>query len=952
MKYIIQALVFLISGFLFSQDSYSVDWKQIKTDNYQIIFPLEISSEAQRVANIMEKIHSDLQLSTDVKHKRVPIVLRNRSSIPNAYVSLAPRMSEWFNVPIMLKGMGANEWYEDLAIHEGRHIAQYNFANYGTARLVKTFFGESAFSMFTNFLLPSWYWEGDAVGIETAFSNSGRGRVPYFDVLTRDLVLSGSFPTYQQILFGSYRNVYPDQYEAGYLLTNHIKSEYGLESLPSIIQNTLRWPFTLNPFLPFSRSVKKITGSNINDIYSDAAYDFKSSWEDQINTINENEIELITEETSIRTDYRFAIESNDRSIIALKSGMADTPKIVRINNGNEKEIISLSSSVMIFGFHSNGDKAIWSYYNPDKRWTKQSWADIEILDFESNKIRRISNKNRIYSPNISKDGSRIAATIFSEKRVSLLIVMDSETGKILDRALSPDEGMVMFPSWSKDAKKIVFISQSAQGRAIYVYDTIKRIFNKIKDPSWDDISRPIFYNNYILFESPYKGIDNILALNLKDKEEYLVTSSRFGAYYPSIADNNKILFSDYQSSGEKIATMKLDIATWKRIPKVRYDPIRFYESTYAYDGQQFSEKKPSIINYDIDPYNHFSNLFNFHSRYIFNDMMDPSIGIASDNILGTLSLSSDFSYDQNEEVNKIRAGLEYKRYYPIINLEISSGKRKIDYKNTYRQFIKEINDTLEYKVKESWNEFIFEFSTRLSLLNKFERAFNSQAYFQFGSQYISRTNSFYNFSFPSGVPFGVQVNRNQELLDSNGGILPVYLEAFYTKFHEKSSLEIDNRGVQIYAFYGTSPFGGLRKGSQLYFYIRNSMKGFTRHHQITSVIESEQNQRDYIFSTKMDYPIGSSWSFFNKGYKIKLKYQLPIAYPDYSLPAKIAYIKRVRLLTFTDIASIDNIQQLSFGAGLTFDVGGFFDFKFPLPITALLYYLPESNDKGFKIRFN
>ena len=130
------------------------------------------------------------------------------------------------------------------------------------------------------------------------------------------------------------------------------------------------------------------------------------------------------------------------------------------------------------------------------------------------------------------------------------------------------------------------------------------------------------------------------------------------------------------------------------------------------------------------------------------------------------------------------------------------------------------------------------------------------------------------------------------------------------------------------------------------------MNGFVRHHQIISVIESEQNQRDNIFSTKMDYPVGSNWSFFKQGYKIKLKYQLPLAYPDYSLPAKLAYIKRIRLLTFTDIANIDNILQLSLGAGLTFDVGGFFDFKFPLPITTLFYYLPKSNDKGFKIRFN
>ena len=55
-----------------------------------------------------------------------------------------------------------------------------------------------------------------------------------------------------------------------------------------------------------------------------------------------------------------------------------------------------------------------------------------------------------------------------------------------------------------------------------------------------------------LIDLKFLGVDNILALNLKEKEEYLVTSSRFGAYYPSIADN-RILFSDYQSTGEKIS---------------------------------------------------------------------------------------------------------------------------------------------------------------------------------------------------------------------------------------------------------------------------------------------------------------------------------------------------------------------------------------------------------------
>ena len=210
--------------FLFAQDRPSIDWKEIVTENYKIIFPKEIAEEGQRVANLMEKNHLRLQVSSDDYHLKTPIVLRNRLSIPNAFVSLSPRKSEWYHTPIMIKGMGSTEWYNDLSIHEGRHISQFNFVNQGTGSLIYKLFGESTFSMFNNLLIPSWYWEGDAVDVETAFSNSGRGRVPYFDILTRSLILSGSKPSYRQVLFGSYKNKYPDHYEMGYILTRHIKS--------------------------------------------------------------------------------------------------------------------------------------------------------------------------------------------------------------------------------------------------------------------------------------------------------------------------------------------------------------------------------------------------------------------------------------------------------------------------------------------------------------------------------------------------------------------------------------------------------------------------------------------------------------------------------------------------------------------------------------------------------
>ena len=938
--------------FLFAQDRPSIDWKEIVTENYKIIFPKEIAEEGQRVANLMEKNHLRLQISSDDYHLKTPIVLRNRLSIPNAFVSLSPRKSEWYHTPIMIKGMGSTEWYNDLSIHEGRHISQFNFVNQGTGSLIYKLFGESTFSMFNNLLIPSWYWEGDAVDVETALSNSGRGRVPYFDILTRSLILSGSKPSYRQVLFGSYKNKYPDHYEMGYMLTRHIKSQYNANSINEILTKTLKWPFLLNPLAPFSRSVYKSLNSKISDIYSDALYDKRALWEKLVIEIEEDSVTNISPNQENWTDYKFPSPSINGSLIALKSGVATLPTIVRVKDGIEEKIHELSSSIEIFGFHSNGSQVVWSYYSPDKRWSKESWANIQILDLSTNQIKDISTKKMYYHPSLSKNGNYIVASSFSKERNSFLTIIDARTGKVNDRALPPDNGIIMEPSWSDDAKEIVFILQNDQGRSMYIYNRLKRTFLKIKDSSWEDIFRPVFYNNYVLFESPYKGIDNILAINLEDSQEYLLTNRKLGAYYPALKDSTTLLFSNYTSSGEQIVSKKINTDKWKPISKVRFDPVRFYQPPYHELNLNDNYEEQPDKKYNVENYSHFSNFLNMHSRYIFNDMFDPSLGIQSDNILGTASLSADISYNQEEDVYKKRIGLSYLKYYPIVNFDLSLGDRRVNYKDTYSEYIPSINDSINFKVSEKWNELRFDFNLRLPLFDRYRGPKRSFSYLQFGSEYLSRRKSRYNFTFPEGVPSGIQVNSEQSIPDKDGGILPVYSEFFYSNLKEKPLMDLENQGLQYYLFRGSSPFGGLSNGSQSYLYIKYLLKSFIERHQISIIMEAEHNYKDPIFSSKMNYPIGYQWKYYKKGYRSQLKYHVPLLYPDYSLPLDISYIKRVSVFSFLEAANIDNQNKFAIGGGITVDVGGFFDFKLSIPLTLIFFQNIDSSNNGIKLRFN
>lgn len=155
----------------------SFQWKEISTDTVRIIFPANSETEARRIAGLIHR----LQRTESAPHRRISILLRDQTMISNGYVGLAPWRSEWYTTPPRsVLSLGAIRWNDMLAIHEWKHVQQYNRMNAGLSKTMRFLLGEQGQALANALAVPDWFFEGEAVDQETRLTAQGRGRLPRF----------------------------------------------------------------------------------------------------------------------------------------------------------------------------------------------------------------------------------------------------------------------------------------------------------------------------------------------------------------------------------------------------------------------------------------------------------------------------------------------------------------------------------------------------------------------------------------------------------------------------------------------------------------------------------------------------------------------------------------------------------------------------------------------------
>lgn len=835
------------------QNPLSVKWRQINSSGFQLIYPDELEKEAQRMAGTISFIYPYIGSSLNRQKTSIPILLQNRGVIANGFVQLAPKKSEFYTTPP--QQFDSQDWLNNLAVHELRHVAQFDKLTNGKASP----FPEDIYFAWFGVSIPLWFFEGDAVTIETALTNSGRGRQPSWIMPYRTALLEGRKFSYSKASFGSNKDITPGYYQLGYLMAADIRKNFGRNIFDSVLTDIRKRP--VRPY-PFSNSLKKFTGKGTRQSYLQTSALLKKEWEAQDKNLKTQTYPVLNKPAGYATNYFMPVKLKGEKILALKQSKSEPAHFVLIDSSKkEQRLFGIGYQEQPW-FSYAANMIVWDEIRYDPRYRQRSYSVICSYNLQTRKIKKLSTRSRVFSPSISADGKKIVAVRFDLSNKCNLVELDAATGKIINTFANPENLILQTPAYDSTGNLVAYISVSEKGKAlrIAVKDGEDQILIK---ESRQQLSRPIYINQGIAFNAHYNGIDNIYHIDTASKKISALSASKYGAFNPSkIEGTEKMVFNNYSATGYEISETEIDPR-----PSERNSFVYFAASTQQQENTGNVFLKVPDSSFTSRPYKTLSHLFNVHSIIpVIEDEYQFGLQLKSNNLLNTLDFFAEADYHRDLKRFEYSTGFSLKTFYPIIRASYRNRPRRSFYNTKagvllgdWRENHVQLQASLPLSINARNHNYSFSVNTSTS----------------YTKRYIPEnlpSNFITELVFPMQYNFTMTHTTTQAERD----IAPKWAQTLrLTYIHQP----FDNKlAGQLFAAEGFLYFPGLAKNhSFLANFNYQTATGIRRYEQEIPTVYGYNNIR--ATSTLKN--------------TLLFNYRLPIAFPDAEI-GPLAYIRNLR----------------------------------------------------------
>lgn len=848
---IIAVMTFVANAQQFGGNPPSLKWRQINTEKARIIFPVGLDTIAGDITNVIEQLNKKAFYSIGPKRQKINIVLQNQTTLSNGYVALGPYRSEFYLTPSQNSfELGSLPWQRQLAIHEYRHVQQYNNFNTGLSNVFRIVFGEEGQAVANGLSVPNWFFEGDAVFNETRVSEQGRGRLPHFYNGYRSLWSAGKNYSWMKLRNGSLRDYTPDHYPLGYLLVAYGYEKYGEDFWKKVTHDAAGFKGLV---YPFQKAVKKYSGLSYTAFRSNALEFFKQQFPvDPAKPITGRMV----------TNEEYPAYINDSTIIYVKTSYNKIPAFV-VRTGTVEKKIRVKDISLDAHFSYNNGKIVYAAYRPDIRWGWRDYSVLNVVDITNGEQKTITTHSKYFSPDINEAGNKIVAVKVAPMGKNQLHILDIQ-GKLIKDLPNTEDLFYTYPKFYND--KIISAVRNKKGQmSLALIDPQSGVTNYLLPFLYNVIGFPVVQKDTIYFTASSGKNDQLFALSLKDKTllQLNVEMNTIGKYQPAI-NNTTVLFSEFTASGFKLKeTLKKWIKANDAILAATND---FSISALEQRNADLLKDVPANV-YTSTAYPKSFHLFNFHSLEPFISDPDYRLSLVGENVLNTLQSEIFFNYNRNEGYKQFGYNGTYGAWFSQLSLGASYSVDR--------------NDLLNNGQSIYWNEAAIRAGFDVPLnLSKGRNSTHLNTGADFVWNTLSYKGAFKNLGSFSFGYINTSFSFTNQIQKARQHIYPRLAQTLLVNYRR--------------AVYNINANQLLLSGS-IY------LPGVSMNHNL--VLQAAYQQRDtlgeYGFSNSFPFSRGYESSNLRNMFKWGINYHLPLAYPDAGI-GNIIYLLRVRANLFYD----------------------------------------------------
>ncbi len=552
-----------------------LNWQELKTPHFRVIFPEGEGSLAYNAGLILEQQYPTASKLTGGKLRNFPVVLSSYNDLSNGFVTSFNFRSEFDLAPFKGKAINprSGNWMEAVLPHELLHATHANVNNpISIGGVLRLFSPDVARSI--NFFPSVGVHEGLAVYLESnkVHTDGGRGNYTFFNNQFNSNLSSTSPWSMAQTLQPSSQTLpYNRHYIAGYTFTQWLHDTYGED----ISRKSINFHYNFF-FMGYGFALKQETKKWPGQLYNEYQKAMKAKEAKRLAifesiSTSDKHIVLPIPFKGLRLQKPLWIGENQ---IVYFGSQYNAPRGFYTFDLHSKKTKLLKEAITSSDFNIEHDAStnslLYSEYGARPLYAGAYLLDIHQLDLATGKATAITNNARAYAPTNTASSTFALQTNHS----SASIISISKSGEIDILNTFPDATPVAIKANPSNKTQLAIIMNKKGVQALWLttpstltqdLDSSPTLaFNdaSIHDLAWHPTEQKLLFT---LDKFPAM---NIYEFDVSTGDILQLTSSLYNAFEASYSpDGNAIVYTFQHEKEQKIAILQKADFYNKRVTK-------------------------------------------------------------------------------------------------------------------------------------------------------------------------------------------------------------------------------------------------------------------------------------------------------------------------------------------------------------------------------------------------